>query len=710
MLTGESHVVDKRSDRIHSDRVPVADQKNMAFKGTTVRAGRATGLVVRTGMATELGRIASLLKQEVEVRTPLQNRLDRFAKGLAWIVIALCLVIFLVGITRGEEPVLMFLTALSLAVAGIPEALPAVVTVSLALGARRMIRRRALIRKLPAVEALGSVTTICSDKTGTLTENRMQVRSYGVGGQYYAQIPSDERDREQWQRILQILSVSHDAALNEKGQHLGDPTEVALLEAALGSGVSIHEMSQALPRIGEIGFSSERAMMSTLHRLDGGYLLLAKGAPERIIPLCLDDPDQSQGEARARQAEELSRQGFRVLALACRKFSRSLMTESPPKRELEKDLQWLGLVGLIDPPRTQAKAAIEECKAAGIRVVMMTGDHPETARRIAQILGILDPNPTPHQIMLGRELDELSDADLSQRIHEISVYARVAPEQKIRIVRALQGVGEVVAMTGDGVNDAPALKSADVGVSMGKGGTDVAREASHIVLLDDHFETIVAAIREGRRIYDNVRKFVRFALSGNSGEIWTLFLAPFLGLPTPLLPIQILWVNLVTDGLPGLALALEPGEKNLMSRPPRAPRESIFSHGLWQHAVWVGLMTAGETLATLAWAYHSGRSNWQSMAFSVLTFTQMGHVMAIRSERESLFKLGIRSNWALLFSVILTLILHLATLYVPAANRIFKTQPLSWEELLICAAVSSSVFIAVELEKWFRRKKPQSFY
>jgi Ca2+-transporting ATPase len=702
LLTGESVPVDKITRLIEAEQLEVAEQRNMAFKGSLVTAGRATGLVVRTGMATELGRIANLLKEEVEVRTPLQNRLARFAKGLALLVIALCLVIFLVGLLRGEEPVLMFLTALSLAVAGIPEALPAVVTVSLALGARAMIRRNALIRKLPAVEALGSVTVICSDKTGTLTENRMRVEGYRVNGQLHSEAPSDHATRPEWQRMLQILALNNDVTISGKGELQGDPTETALVRAAMEAGLDLEDFQKRFPRVAEIPFSSERGLMCTVHENSqagsASGLVLVKGAPEKVLPLCRNIADLHREFA---EVEKLAGQGFRVLAFAWRELEGRIAGHAVG--EFETDLKLAGLVGLMDPPRREVKEAIASCHSAGIRVVMITGDHPHTARAIGERLGILEVGRG--EVLTGKELGEISEPALLKRVSTIAIYARVAPEQKIRIVRALQETGEIVAMTGDGVNDAPALKSAAVGVSMGKGGTDVAREASHVILLDDNFATIVAAVREGRRIYDNIRKFVRFALSGNSGEIWTLFAAPFLGLPTPLLPIHILWVNLVTDGLPGLALALEPQEKNIMQRAPRHPRESVFAHGLWQHSVWVGILTAAATLGTLAWAYHTGHAHWQSMAFTVLTLIQMGHVLAIRSERESLLSLGLRSNPALLAAVVFTLILQLATLYVPALNRIFKTEPLSWEELLICSVVSSSVFLAVEIEKWnFRRK------
>jgi Ca2+-transporting ATPase len=692
-LTGESLSVDKMTPALDRDDLAVADQKNMAFKGTLVTAGRATGLVVSTGMATELGRIAQLLREEVEVKTPLQNRLGRFARGMAFFVVLLCAVIFAIGIFRGQEPVLTFLTALSLAVAGIPEALPAVVTVALALGARTMSRRQALIRKLPAVEALGSVTWVCSDKTGTLTENRMRAQSFWLDGQFHSQPRAD------WNVMNRILALSNDVNRSPSGDLQGDPTEIALVEAAWEVGYEKEKLEKEFPRVAEVPFSSERGRMSTVHSdLDGTAWVFVKGAPEKVLPLCQTAPEVDGA------IEQMARRGFRILAMAYRKVS------GPATRlaidEIEKDLSFAGLIGLMDPPRAGVREAIAACQSAGIQVSMITGDHPFTAAAIGTELGILNSRQT--ETITGVELEKISDEELKSRAPRTAIYARVAPEQKIRIVKALQEEGQVVAMTGDGVNDAPALKRADVGVSMGKGGTDVAREASHVILLDDNFTTIVTAILEGRRIYDNIRKFVRFALSGNSGEIWTLFAAPFLGLPTPLLPIHILWVNLVTDGLPGLALAVEPEEPAIMKRRPRAPNESIFAHGLWQHSVWVGLLTAALTLGTMAWAYWTEHAHWQSMAFTVLTFTQMGHVMAIRSERESLWRLGLRSNLPLLGAVFLTFVLQLCTLYVPWLNPIFKTEPLFWDELLICTGVSSVVFFAVEVEKWIGRRNQET--
>lgn len=705
-LTGESHAVSKKSEAIDLDKLPVADQINMAFKGTIATAGRAIGVVVETGMSTELGRIAKLLKEEVEVKTPLQNRIAEFAKKISLVVVGLCFVIFLVGIFRGENPTLMFMTALSLAVAAIPEALPAVVTVSLALGARAMIRRKTLVRRLPAIEALGSVTYICSDKTGTLTENKMKAKSFYVDGLFFDSIPDTASENPAWQMFIKGLALNNDVTFGPEETLQGDPTETALVEATLRLPQNKKNLESIFPRIKEFPFSSERGMMTTVHQSHDQVFMLCKGAPEKIIPLCKQQiadgkTDLFDSRSLLSTVEKMASQGFRVLAFAYRDLSKS-MAELEPE-EFEKDLVFLGLVGLIDPPRTEAKDAIQLCKASGIHVVMITGDHPLTAGAIAKELGLLRGENS--EMLTGQQLLDISDHDLQNKVRETSVFARVAPEQKIRIVKALQATGEVVAMTGDGVNDAPALRAADVGISMGKGGTDVAREASHVILLDDNFATIVAAVSEGRRLYDNIRKFIRFALSGNSGEIWTLFLAPFLGLPTPLLPIHILWVNLVTDGLPGLALAVEPAEKNVMHRPPRNPKESIFAQGLWQHSVWVGILTAGSTLSIMAWAYHTGHAHWQSMAFTVLTMVQMGHVLAIRSETESIFKVGLFTNLPLLGAVLLTLALQLCTLYIPSLNEVFKTEPLTVAELLICALASCSVFTAVEIEKWILRRR-----
>ncbi|MDF1482223.1 cation-translocating P-type ATPase [Extensimonas sp. H3M7-6] len=727
-LTGESVPVAKQSAPLPPQTGgALGDRSNMAYKGTTATLGRARGLVVATGMHTELGKIAQLLDTE-DRSTPLQRRLAAFGRRLALVILGICLVIFAAGVLRGEDPLRMALTAISLAVAAIPEALPAVVTVLLALGARRMVAFHALVRRLPAVETLGSVTVICSDKTGTLTQNRMHAELLlACGERWTPGEPASPVHAE----ALRAAALCNDAVRqksaengengengnsteeerNEDGAWLGDPTETALVLAALSAGLDKVALDAALPRVQEQPFDSSRKRMTTFHRLPGGgasagYVAYTKGAPESVLPRCRSQWTPSGDAALEKSAvlaaaSALAEQGLRVLALARREHAR--LPDTNDLAGVENALQFLGLVALIDPPRAEAAAAVRDCQSAGIVPVMITGDHPATARAIALRLGIVASAEAP--VLTGKELAELDDAALRARVEQVRVYARVDPAQKIRIVEALQALGHFVAMTGDGVNDAPALKRADIGVAMGRGGTDVAREASSLVLLDDNFATIVAAVREGRRIYDNIRKFVRYAMTGNSGEIWTIFLAPFLLLPIPLQPIHILWVNLVTDGLPGLALAAEPAEAGIMRRPPRPPRESLFAHGMWQHILAVGLLIGGLCLAVQAWALHTGHAHWQTMVFTVLTLTQMAHILAIRSETQPLWRLGLASNLPLLGAVLLTLALQLATIYVPALNPIFKTQPLSWDELALCFGAALLVYAVVEVEKAWRRRR-----
>ena len=464
-------------------------------------------------------------------------------------------------------------------------------------------------------------------------------------------------------------------------------------------------MDAQWPRVQEQPFDSDRKRMTTFHRHAGVLLAYTKGAPEAVLPRCTaqwtpEGPQPLDHQIWLERADALAAKGLRVLALARREHAS--LPDTNAIDSVEQDLQWLGLIALIDPPRTQAAAAVADCISAGITPVMITGDHPATARAIALRLGIVKDDQAA--VLTGQDLSTLDDAALQERVAQVRVYARVDPAQKIRIVQALQAQGEIVAMTGDGVNDAPALKRADIGIAMGKGGTDVAREASSMVLLDDNFATIVAAVREGRRIYDNIRKFVRYAMTGNSGEIWTLALAPMLLLPIPLLPIHILWVNLVTDGLPGLALAAENAERGVMQRAPRAPTESLFAAGMWQHILGVGLLIGMLCLAVQAWALANGHTSWQTMVFTVLTLSQMVHVLCIRSERDSLWQLGLMSNKPLLGAVALTFLLQMATIYVPLLNPVFKTQPLSLQELLICLGAAAVVGVVVELEKLWRRR------
>ena len=729
-LTGESQPVEKLARRMHEADLPLGDRRNMAYKGTLVTYGRGRGVVVATGMETELGRIAALLRTEDEVKTPLQKRLARFGRVLAIAVLAICAIMFAIGILRGEPLLLMLLTAISLAVAAIPEALPAVVTVSLALGARKMVGKHALIRKLPAVETLGSVTFICSDKTGTLTENRMRVEEFYAAARSERALPDDVAAQEPWRTLLTALALSNDARATADGAIIGDPTEVALYRAARDAGFDKASLAPIQPRLAEIAFDSERARMTTLHGIPsplagegwgGGdhphplpspvegegkleYISYTKGAPEHVLPLCHDrlgsDGVMPLDRAAVEEVvERMAAEGLRVLAVAMRRWP--ALPEPLEAENIETRLTFVGLVGLMDPPRAEAREAVRLCRSAGITPVMITGDHPATARAIAARLGIVADDG---EVLTGRELARLEMKEFEEHVERVRVYARVAPEQKIKIVKALQDKGEYVAMTGDGVNDAPALRRADIGIAMGITGTDVAREAGHMILLDDNFASIVAAVREGRRIFDNIRKFVRFVMTGNSGEIGTLFLAPFLGLPIPLLPIHILWVNLVTDGLPGLALAVEPEEKGIMQRPPRPPRENLFAHGIWQHILWVGGLITALCLITQAWAMRVGDAHWQTMVFTVLTLSQMTHVLAIRSETESLFTRGLTTNLPLLGAVLLTFVLQMATIYVPALNPIFHTEPLTAVELGICLLLAALIFVAVEIEKALVRR------
>ncbi len=702
-LTGESIPVEKSAKQFHETSLPLGDRKNIAYKGTIVTYGRGLGVVVATGMETELGKIAKMLQEGDEGKTPLQKRLANFGRWLTIICLIICAIVFVLGILRGESPSLMFLTAVSLAVAAIPEALPAVITISLALGAKKMVKENALIRKLSAVETLGSVTYICSDKTGTLTQNKMIVREIFINNKIVREddfVDYAEKNPE----FFLALALSNDAQYDKDGKIIGDPTETALCVAAHKAKYDKRELIEKHPRIAEIPFDSERKCMTTIHKMaDGKIVSFTKGAIDSILEKSVgvlsDGKVIKDMEFLNRANLKMASDGLRILTIAMREWERLPANLHPAN--IEDKLIILGLVGMIDPPRPEVKEAIQQCKTAGIIPVMITGDHPVTAHAIARQLGIFTDDT--HAVMSEKELDALPLEAFEKMVEHIRVYARVAPEQKLKIVQALQDKEQCVAMTGDGVNDAPALKRADIGVAMGIMGTEVSKEASHMILLDDNFATIVKAVKEGRRIFDNIRKFIKYTMTSNSGEIWVIFLAPLLGLPIPLLPVHILWINLVTDGLPGLAFAAEPSEKNIMNRPPRHPKESIFAHGLGLHIVWVGLLMGLVPIFTQAWALKMANFHWQTMVFTILCLSQLGHSLAIRSERESLFTLGIFSNKPLISAVLLTFLLQVATIYVPFLNPIFKTQPLSLFELLICICLSMVVFIAVEIEKLIKR-------
>ncbi len=726
-LTGESVPVDKAPEPISKDAGElVADRRNMVFKGTSVVYGRGVGVVVATGMDTALGRIAGLLKAHQAPRTPLQRRLAVLGRWLAAAALIVCVVVFSVGVLRGQDVTLMFLTAVSLAVAAIPEALPAVVTISLALGAQRMVSQNALIRKLPAVETLGSVTVICSDKTGTLTQGRMLVErvwtldgELGVTGNGYEPSGLITRGGEPVQvvpdspsgRLLLAGALCNDASLVAPSQAggdwetAGDPTEGALLALAAKGGFDADAVRRTAPRAAEVPFDSARKLMVTLHRDPSSQgLIAAKGAVEAVVAAAgsvaatAGDQPLTDGvrDRFLERATAYAGEGYRVLALAGRFTSDGGILDLA---DTDLKLVLYGLVAMADPPRPESAAAVAACKSAGITPVMITGDHPATGEAIANRLGILDGR----QVVTGTRLVAGLDADLAERVDRIGVYARTSPEQKLDIVQAWKARGDVVAMTGDGVNDAPSLRAADIGVAMGVAGTEVSKEAADMVLIDDNFATIVAAVGEGRRIYDNIRRFVRYTLTSNSGEIWVMFLGPFVGLSLPLLPVHILWINLVTDGLPGLALGVEPAERDVMHRPPRPPTQSIFAHGLWQHVLLVGLLMGVIPLGLGIWGSATGRP-WQTMVFTSLALLQLGHALAVRSETESLRSQKLTTNLALLGAVAGTLLLQLIVVYWSPLQNLLRTDPLSLLELGVVLISSTLVFWAVELEKAVRRR------
>ena len=691
-LTGESVPVEKMSGKLSQASLGISDRLNMAYRGTQVTYGRANGLVTATGMNTEMGKIAHLLDTTEKIKTPLQQRLARVGRNLALVALMICAVIFVAGLLRGEDLLLMFLTSVSLAVAAVPEALPAVITISLALGARKLVRQNSLIRRLPAVETLGSTTYICSDKTGTLTLNRMTVEQLYdhqleriTGNKLAAEAP-----------FLLALALCNDVKIDDRGEAIGDPTELALYEKVRALGYNPQALSAQYPRLAEVPFSSERQAMSTLHRTaDGRILLLCKGSFEAVSVRCRKF-ERDFAEARV---ADMAGSGLRVLAFAWR-----VLQHLPGHLNadlLETELEFLGLSGSLDPPREETAEAVRQCRRAGITPVMITGDHPLTALRIAERIGLVESDGA--RVVSGAELDTFSHEQMIELAGQVRVYARIAPEQKLKIVAALQERGESVAMTGDGVNDAPALKRAEIGIAMGITGTDVAKEAAEMVLLDDNFATIVRTVREGRVIYANIRKFFKYILTSNAGELWTIFLAPFFGLPMPLMPIHILWINLITDGAPGLALAVEPAEKGIMQRPPISPNEGLFARGMWQQVLGLGLLLGACCLLTQKIAMEQGW-HWQTMVLTVLACSQLFYALSVRSERQSFFSMGMTTNLPLLLTVLLSIAVQLGIIYVPALQSVFHTQALGGNELSFCLLMSLVVFATVELGKILFRK------
>lgn len=686
-LTGESHSIEKTVAEIPKPGLLPGDQLNMVFKGTIVSNGSAKAVVTSTGMNTEIGKIASLLEVG-SPQTPLQKRLSKFSKQLAVIVLLICVVVFGFGLWRGEPAFLMFLTALSLAVAALPEALPAVITIALSQGARRMVKQKALMRKLPAVETLGSVTYICSDKTGTLTQNVMTVEKIQAAP-----------DKELLLRHAMIQN--NEVRFSEDEGLLGDSTETALVSHALADGNSRETSEREFPLLSKVPFDSVRMRMSTIHKHQDRWILFVKGAPVKIMDV-LSPQYKEQIPVLQETNRKWAAEGLRVLFFGYKTFDQK---PDQINESLEKDLDFLGMTAMIDPPREEVIEAIKQCKTAGIKSVMITGDQPLTAVAIAQRLNIVDEGSK--ETRTGSELEKLSEEEFNKEIINISVFARVSPEQKLKIVKALQHNGQFVAMTGDGVNDAPSLKQADIGVAMGITGTDVSKEAADMILLDDNFATIVKAVKEGRRIYDNIRKFILYVLSCNLAEILTIFFSPILGLAIPLLPIHILWINLVTDGLPGLALVAEPAEKEIMNRAPRPPKENLFAGGLISRILYTGSLMAVASILTQWWAAQEGYDvkTQQTMVFTVLCFIQLGNALSVRSAYHSLFSSRFFSNPGLLGSIVLTVVLQLLILYVPFLQVIFKTVALEWNAMQIILIVTFICILGIEFVKILTRRK-----
>lgn len=751
-LTGEAAAAEKQADLQLPEETSLGDRINMVFQGTEVVQGRAKVLVTGTAMQTELGKIAAMIQGVESEPTPLQQRMSQLGNVLvsgSLILVALVVIggVLRAGVGAFEE---LLEVSLSMAVAVVPEGLPAVITVTLALGTQRMVQRHALIRKLPAVETLGSVTTICSDKTGTLTQNKMVVqaievsnKSLRVTGEGYAprgefqlngqKIEADEH--LEVEALLIACALCNDATLQQEKSDwkiLGDPTEGALLTVAAKAGIEKDQWASRLPRVAEFPFSSERKRMSVICRKDEAgtmkddmpsstfshhpltFLMFTKGSPELVLERCnrIHTGDRAvpiidaQRQQILAQNDTMAGNGLRVLG-----FAYKPLTELPPEgseETSERQLVWLGLVGMLDAPRPEVRDAVARSKDAGIRPIMITGDHQLTARAIATDLGIAQQGDP---VLTGQELERMSQPELEREVDRVSIYARVSPEHKLRIVQALQRRGKFVAMTGDGVNDAPALKQADIGIAMGITGTDVSKEASDMILLDDNFATIVAATEEGRVVYTNIRRFIKYILGSNIGEVLTIAAAPILGLGgVPLTPLQILWMNLVTDGLPALALAVEPAEPNVMKRPPFSPRESIFARGLGWYMIRIGIIFAILTIVLMVWAYSYSHAvvssvlspeRWKTMVFTTLCLAQMGHALAVRSNTRLFIQLNPFSNPFVLGAVVVTTILQLLLIYVPPLRAFFGTHILSLFELAVCFGFSSLMFVWIELEKLF---------
>ena len=700
VLTGESIPVTKRTSPVEIETV-VADRKNMLFAGTAVATGTARAIVTTTGLKTEIGKIASLLESTDKASTPLQLRLEEVSQKLLWACGVVVILVAILGYLHGEGWLEIAMTAISLSVAAIPEGLPTVVTLALALAIRRMTKKNAIVKHLPAVETLGSTSIICTDKTGTLTTGKMRVREVYT-------LQSDLRSvDENLQSEIELITSSvlcSNAAPNSDGGHSGDPTEVALLVLAQNAGLDSGSLTRKYPRVFEWSFDSDRKRMSVACRHEDGILVHCKGAPESVISFCNLSTEERQKIVQS--VEALSAKGRRLLAVARRNLPDSIAelgTEVPAWSEVEKNLEFLGLVSIADPPRNESIRAVADCRAAGIKVVMITGDHPVTAKAIAGELGIVDKNF--NGVLAGPELEKLSDSELREQVEKVAVYARVSPEHKLRIVRSWQALGHVVAMTGDGVNDAPALKQASIGVSMGRGGTEVARQASSMILTDDNFATIVSAVEEGRAIYGNIRRTIQYLLSGNLSEILIMLGAAIAGWPAPLAPIHLLWINLVTDGLPSLALAAEPVPKNFLKTTKRPSPENFFSRHFYKEMIFIGITISVMSLLVYGYSLkYEDETTARTHVFTFLVFAELFRSFACRSETQTVFQLGLFSNMYHIAAVMIPMIFQISLHHFPLFQNVFKVTHIGWTECILFLILTLIPVSALEIRKFIKHR------
>ena len=723
MLTGESLPAEKATSLIKEENLTPGDQKNMAFMGTIVVSGRAKGIVVETGHSTVLGQIATEVREVAVVKTPLQYKLMRFARLIGILVIAFSALIFGAGILLGEKASEMFMIAVATAVSAIPEGLPVAVTIVMAIGVARMARRNAVIRKLPAVETLGSTTVIGSDKTGTLTKNEMTVRvvydgekAYRIGGIGYEpkgeiryQLePVDIKASANLLMVFRIGMLCNESNIyEEEGEFKvdGDPTEGALIVSAMKAGLNLIEETRHYPQTAIIPFESEYGYMATLHRHGGKKFIFVKGAPEKILDMCTECvvKDRIETKEILNKAHLFAREGMRVLAMAYKEAPHDI--DEITHHDVDGNLVYVGFQGMIDPPRTDVMDAVKGCKKAGIKVVMITGDHAATASAIAKMLGI---SSEESGVMTGKEIEAMSNDELFNKVKDISVFARVSPKHKLRIVEQLIRYGEIVAVTGDGVNDAPALRAAHIGIAMGKSGTDVAKEASDMVLADDNFASIFAAVEEGRVVYDNIKKVTLFLISCGFGELIAIIGTIVMGYPIPYIPAQILWLNLVTNGLQDVALAFEPAEKGVLNRPPRNPKEGILSSLMIQRTVLMGITLAAGTLFLFILNLNAGvpLERARTIALTTMVFFQFYQAFNCRSETRSIFRMSPISNPLLFISMIAAFLAQLSVIYVPAFQWVFRTVPITINEWVQIFMVSTTVILVVEMDKWIRGRKP----